>query len=627
MRRLAPWSFVIGGLATWRPGDYGQLFDFDTGGADQLSTITTQAWPGEAPVSSAQSLGTWDNLGHLSQVDSVTRLRDPLGNTTHTQLLEEAADMVYDGANRLRRVTRTGDGTVVEYSYRADGVLARRQVVCGPTAVGCLDADRTYVYDGQLLLETWESGTTPVARYYYADEDDVPLAMDSWNGVAFERYYFVVDRVGSVLGLLNAQGAWVERTQYGVWGRPTMEQADLQAPEVHQIIVEPNGEMVVVFTEPVLPPPLVGAPGLVPLADLSGVMWLDEGGVSIFGTTTLEEDYPGVTRGSALRFVPNGTPAALGQVTLQMNAGALVDRWMNANAQIALQFMWSVGTPHTGPPQVTPIVLERSLVGNELGFQSHLMDDDVDLIHMRARVFDPHTGLFLQLDPSGYRDSVNLYAGLAWDTVNNRDPTGANVVSQVLKGVAKKVVKRSASRAGKVVKGSVKKAGRGIQRIRTGIQRRRSQVTVFRAQPVGESRIVTGGAFGRLRGRKGLAAANKERKRLLRRIESSDPNVVRNALAQAQGSGRSSPVISTTFDKNIAMERLADLKAHGIPAEVVTLRGPRSGGLDFETAFKAVGGRRKRFKDSELAEFGIPDLFVPAKGRSRSGFEIIRRRR
>lgn len=32
--------------------------------------------------------------------------------------------------------------------------------------------------------------------------------------------------------------------------------------------------------------------------------------------------------------------------------------------------------------------------------------------------------MFLQRDPEGYADSVNLYAGMAWDPINNRDPTG-----------------------------------------------------------------------------------------------------------------------------------------------------------------------------------------------------------
>jgi hypothetical protein len=37
--------------------------------------------------------------------------------------------------------------------------------------------------------------------------------------------------------------------------------------------------------------------------------------------------------------------------------------------------------------------------------------------------------LFLQRDPNGYEDSVNLYAGMAWDPVNGRDPTGRQVPS------------------------------------------------------------------------------------------------------------------------------------------------------------------------------------------------------
>jgi hypothetical protein len=36
--------------------------------------------------------------------------------------------------------------------------------------------------------------------------------------------------------------------------------------------------------------------------------------------------------------------------------------------------------------------------------------------------------LFLQVDPSGYADSPNLYAGFANDPVNNRDPTGQSTV-------------------------------------------------------------------------------------------------------------------------------------------------------------------------------------------------------
>ncbi len=40
--------------------------------------------------------------------------------------------------------------------------------------------------------------------------------------------------------------------------------------------------------------------------------------------------------------------------------------------------------------------------------------------------------LFLQRDPEGYEDSVNLYAGMRWDPVNLRDPTGELAWAPVL---------------------------------------------------------------------------------------------------------------------------------------------------------------------------------------------------
>ncbi|MCK6549865.1 RHS repeat-associated core domain-containing protein [Myxococcota bacterium] len=61
----------------------------------------------------------------------------------------------------------------------------------------------------------------------------------------------------------------------------------------------------------------------------------------------------------------------------------------------------------------------------------HLYDYDADLYLARARVLDPRTGAFLQRDPSGYEDSVNLYAGFRNNPINNRDPDGQESVPDV----------------------------------------------------------------------------------------------------------------------------------------------------------------------------------------------------
>ena len=40
-------------------------------------------------------------------------------------------------------------------------------------------------------------------------------------------------------------------------------------------------------------------------------------------------------------------------------------------------------------------------------------------------MYDPNLGRFLQTDPVGYKDDVNLYAYVGNDPLNETDPTGA----------------------------------------------------------------------------------------------------------------------------------------------------------------------------------------------------------
>ena len=86
------------------------------------------------------------------------------------------------------------------------------------------------------------------------------------------------------------------------------------------------------------------------------------------------------------------------------------------------------GVPWVTTSDTQTVAPYASSLGNRLLFQSHLWDPDVDLYFMRARVFDPFRGEFLQRDPSGYADSVNMYAGFANDPVNLKDPTGEKII-------------------------------------------------------------------------------------------------------------------------------------------------------------------------------------------------------
>jgi RHS repeat-associated protein len=70
--------------------------------------------------------------------------------------------------------------------------------------------------------------------------------------------------------------------------------------------------------------------------------------------------------------------------------------------------------------------------GTRLGCPTYSYDGDAGLVLARARVIDPMTGLFLQRDPEGFVDSVNVYAAMANDPINNRDPTGRGIIEAIM---------------------------------------------------------------------------------------------------------------------------------------------------------------------------------------------------
>ena len=87
---------------------------------------------------------------------------------------------------------------------------------------------------------------------------------------------------------------------------------------------------------------------------------------------------------------------------------------------------------------------KNNSVTGAFGYTGQVYFPTLGLNYYKARFYHPKLGRFLQTDPIGYKDQMNLYAYVGNDPVNNIDPSGkiGKLIWEGLKYLGKKEVKK-----------------------------------------------------------------------------------------------------------------------------------------------------------------------------------------
>jgi RHS repeat-associated protein len=72
---------------------------------------------------------------------------------------------------------------------------------------------------------------------------------------------------------------------------------------------------------------------------------------------------------------------------------------------------------------------DTSAVGNPFMFAGYSLDTESNLYYLINRMYDAYTGRMLQIDPSGYKDGMNLYEYTKSNPVKYKDPWGLDSIT------------------------------------------------------------------------------------------------------------------------------------------------------------------------------------------------------
>ena len=419
----------VGRLTSARLRD-GSMFSF---GYDALGRMTSESAPGTDP----DHAYAYDNFGRMvSATDGSMTLSyayDALGRMTgETHSVLGAVGYGYDAAGRMTRLSYPG-AFFVDYAYDNAGAMTTVRE-SGTTTLA------TYAYDDLGRRASLTRGNGATTTYGYDGASRLTSLAHNLAGTAHDQTWtFAYNPAGQIVRETSVNGLYD-------WPAPGADFTDAYASNGLNQHTAVAGSSLTHDGRGNTTAAEGSTYGFdkrnrLTSASPGGSLEYDPAGRLYEGPLGLGPQ--GTADGTAIRFNYAGAAAieeknTSGAVQRRYVPGAGVDetlvwyegagttdkRWLLSDARGSVSAVTNASGAATAVNRYDEYGAPHANNAGRFGFTGQMHLSGFGLYHYKARAYHPGMGRFLQPDPIGYGDGMNMYAYVGNDPINFRDPTG-----------------------------------------------------------------------------------------------------------------------------------------------------------------------------------------------------------